>query len=70
MRLDEVPVQVLITQFEKEGELSPSCRTCVEYFYPLLLAGQKFSNIFAPRHKASNRCESGKHSHCTCDTCF
>jgi hypothetical protein len=23
-----------------------------------------------PPHTASDRCESGKHSHCTCDTCF
>lgn len=23
-----------------------------------------------PWHDASSRCESGKHPHCTCDTCF
>lgn len=23
-----------------------------------------------PPHDASSRCESGKHPHCTCDTCF
>ncbi len=23
-----------------------------------------------PPHDASPRCESGKHPHCTCDTCF
>lgn len=23
-----------------------------------------------PYHDASHRCESGKHSHCTCDSCF
>jgi hypothetical protein len=23
-----------------------------------------------PRHQPSPRCESGKHPHCTCDTCF
>lgn len=23
-----------------------------------------------PHHDASPRCQSGKHSHCTCDTCF
>lgn len=27
-------------------------------------------NTFFPRHFASDRCESGKHNHCTCDTCF
>ncbi len=25
---------------------------------------------FHPSHDASDRCESGKHNHCTCDTCF
>lgn len=24
----------------------------------------------APMHDASERCESGKRPHCTCDTCF
>jgi len=28
------------------------------------------SNSFHPPHDASPRCESGKHSHCSCDTCF
>jgi hypothetical protein len=23
-----------------------------------------------PRHQASDRCESGHHNHCTCDTCW
>jgi hypothetical protein len=23
-----------------------------------------------PPHDASDRCESGKHPHCSCDTCF
>lgn len=27
-------------------------------------------NIMFPSHDASSRCESGKRSHCTCDTCF
>lgn len=25
---------------------------------------------FHPSHDASERCQSGKHSHCSCDTCF
>src|SRR5689334_12274676 len=25
---------------------------------------------FHPSHDASDRCESGKHPHCSCDTCF
>ena len=27
-------------------------------------------NRFFPSHVASTRCESGRHDHCTCDTCF
>jgi hypothetical protein len=27
-------------------------------------------NTFFPWHDASAFCESGKHEHCTCDTCF
>lgn len=27
-------------------------------------------NAFHPPHDASDRCESGKHNHCTCSTCF
>lgn len=27
-------------------------------------------NTFHPPHDASSRCESGKHAHCSCDTCF
>lgn len=25
---------------------------------------------FHPSHRASTRCQSGGHNHCTCDTCF
>ena len=28
------------------------------------------NNEFHPSHDASLYCESGKHSHCTCDVCF
>lgn len=28
------------------------------------------SNEFHPPHDASDRCESGKRKHCSCDTCF
>jgi hypothetical protein len=27
-------------------------------------------NNFHPPHDASDRCESGKRPHCSCDTCF
>lgn len=26
--------------------------------------------VMMPWHDASENCESGKHEHCTCDTCF
>lgn len=38
------------------------CQTCERE----LAAG----NTFFPPHVASDRCESGKYNHCTCDTCF
>ena len=41
--------------------LQGSCSTCDEI---------KTSGGFGPRHEASPNCQSGKHSHCTCDTCF
>lgn len=38
------------------------CKTCDE---------QRAKNDgFHPPHDASPRCESGKHTHCACDTCF
>jgi hypothetical protein len=32
---------------------------------------ERAANVeFHPYHDASDRCQSGKHAHCTCDTCF
>lgn len=28
------------------------------------------NSSFFPSHKANPGCESGKHTHCTCDSCF
>jgi hypothetical protein len=36
------------------------CGTCDQYR----------DNPMMPSHGASPRCESGGHTHCTCDTCF
>jgi len=36
------------------------CRYCDEHRYDSMM----------PSHTALARCESGKHPHCTCDTCF
>lgn len=57
-----------ISRLEQLEELDPNCKTCKKIFYPEYLKGNR--NIFAPRHKASDRCRSGKNPHCTCDTCF
>lgn len=61
-------IQEYIKKLEELGEIDPNCDYCKSIFYPQLEAGHK--SVFAPRHKASRHCESGKHAHCTCDTCF
>lgn len=56
----------MISRWEKEGRLDPICPGCREFY-----ESPKFpTDVFAPNHKASNGCESGKRPHCTCDTCF
>jgi hypothetical protein len=37
------------------------CKTCADI---------KAHEGHGPSHDASARCESGCHSHCSCDTCF
>ncbi len=59
-----------ILDLENKGLIDRFCKTCQEVTIPKLKNGAKLSDIFVPSHKASNRCESGKHPHCTCDTCF
>jgi transcription elongation factor Elf1 len=59
-----------IARLEKDGDLDPNCKTCLEHFYPVARDRGNIWNVFAPRHKASSRCESGKHAHCSCDFCF
>lgn len=59
-----------IEDLETKGYIDPDCRMCNEVFYPQLIEGKTFTEIFAPRHKASGYCRSGKYPHCTCDTCF
>jgi len=56
-----------ITRWEQEGRLDPECPFCQREFYA---AESKPYDVFAPNHKASEGCESGKRAHCTCDTCF
>jgi hypothetical protein len=47
--------------------LEPGCTTCDEYREHFERTGSWPSG---PRHDAMERCESGKHPHCTCETCF
>jgi len=57
-----------IATLERAGRLDPTCRGCDEH-YRHYRAGHE-DPPFAPSHKASETCRSGKRPHCTCDTCF
>lgn len=59
-----------ILQLEKEGRFDRFCKFCQEHFMPQLKIGRRLPDIYAPPHKPSTHCESGKKPHCTCDTCF
>jgi len=65
-----VETYAYILRIENEGFIDRDCKMCQEVFIPRLINGAHLSDIHAPSHKASRRCESGKHAHCTCDTCF
>lgn len=54
-----------IARLEASGDLDPNCALCKSEFYP-----HPKLEPFAPAHKASSYCRSGKRAHCTCDTCF
>lgn len=70
MRRDRISDEDYIKVCETIGSIDPNCETCKEIYYPAIAKGEDISSIFAPRHKASDRCKSGKRSHCTCDSCF
>jgi hypothetical protein len=57
-----------IARMEKEGQLDPACSFCQSEIYSVTHVMPY--NVFCPSHKASSSCQSGKHPHCTCDTCF
>ena len=59
-----------VLKLEENGEFDRFCKTCQSIFLPQIKDGKEIYNIFAPRHKPSDRCRSGKYPHCTCDTCF
>ena len=56
-----------IEEWEKRGKLVWGCLGCRPFY---ITDHQCLTSVFAPRHGASARCESGKRPHCTCDTCF
>lgn len=63
---DEETREQCIARWERQGFLDPNCAACKEIYE----SDKMPYDIFAPRHKASDSCESGKQNHCTCDVCF
>jgi hypothetical protein len=60
-------VEQRIARYEEGGTLDPKCGGCTEHYAAIRRTGEM---AFAPRHKASQRCESGRRNHCSCSTCF
>ena len=56
----------VLAALEKQGAIEPGCVECLGAFY----AHPDPVNAFYPRHTAMRSCQSGRHPHCTCDTCF
>jgi hypothetical protein len=54
-----------LARLESAGVIDRECAGCSEWYE---LPVNAFP--FAPSHKASKFCESGKRPHCTCDACF
>lgn len=55
----------MVERWEAEGWLDPKCEECREFYTAAMP-----TRVFAPHHRASAACESGKRPHCTCDRCF
>ncbi len=70
MSLEREEKEAYLMDLVRCGEIDRNCRGCQEMFIPRILSGVHFTDIFAPRHKPSINCKSGKRPHCTCDTCF
>lgn len=51
-----------IARLERDGYIFRDCKGCEKLF--------EDPNQMAPRHNASEDCESGKRNHCTCDRCW
>lgn len=55
-----------IARWEGNGWIVKDCVGCEDFY----LNPKHPSDVFAPSHKASPKCESGGHPHCTCSTCW
>jgi hypothetical protein len=57
----------MLRRWEAEGLCDPTCSGCAIYYET---PDKRPSQIMHPHHVPSKSCESGKHPHCTCDTCW
>lgn len=56
----------MVKRWEASGWLKQDCARCKKFY----ASPGKPTDVHGPSHRASDRCESGKRPHCTCDTCF
>lgn len=61
---------VHLDDLEERGLLDLSCPGCASDYVYYKNVWPLGTSPFHPPHKASSLCESGKHPHCTCATCF
>lgn len=54
-----------LERLETNGSIVPDCGGCKPWYET-----DDPQYVFAPRHKASSGCESGRRPHCSCSTCF
>jgi hypothetical protein len=60
-------IEEKISRLQRSGHLDPMCLGCREA-YDAIRAGRPRPD--GPSHRPSPSCQSGKHPHCSCDTCF
>jgi hypothetical protein len=56
--------QERLERLRELGSYDPNCRYCDE------LRDHPTLSPFMPNHTALSSCRSGRHNHCTCDSCF
>lgn len=64
-----MPIPEAIARAAQTGSvtLDGDCPTCIRAIRTLRTTGDW---PMGPAHRAKDGCLSGKHPHCTCDTCF